>query len=497
VTSAYQQLEARFSRIAALEQAHQVLHWDRETLMAPGGAAARGEQLAVLERVAHEKITDPAMSDLLDEAERSANLDLWQAANLRLMRRDWRRATALDADLVEAQSRAVSTGVGAWMEARPDSDFAAFLPAFREVVRLTREVAAAKAEAFGKPAYDALLESYEDDVSGEEIEALFGRLADILPDLRDRILEKQARSPEPALPRGPFPAARQQALGCRLMALAGFDMGRGRLDVSAHPFTAGAPGDVRITTRFDEADFTSSVMAVMHETGHALYEQGLPDAWSFQPVGGAVNMTVHESQSLLIEMQACRGRGFLAHAASIMREELGGDGEGWDGDNLHRLAIRVAPGFIRVDADEVHYPLHIMLRTRLERALIAGELDCADVPAAWNEGMAELVGITPPDDRLGCLQDIHWAAGLFGYFPTYSLGALAAAQLYQAACRDVPEIEPALGRGDFAPLLGWLREKVHRKGSLLTTHALLREATGEPLGTDAFEAHLERRYLDA
>lgn len=280
------------------------------------------------------------------------------------------------------------------------------------------------------------------------------------------------------------------------MAIAGFDSRCGRLDVSAHPFTAGAPGDVRITTRFDEADFTSSVMAVMHETGHGLYEQGLPADWKFQPVGTAANMTVHESQSLLIEMQASRTPEFLTHAAPIMREMLGGSGAGWEPENLHRLAIHVAPRLIRVDADEVHYPLHIMLRTRMERALIAGELAPKDVPGAWNEGMAELVGLTPGDDRVGCLQDVHWASGLFGYFPTYSLGALAAAQLFRAAREQVPDLIDHLAQGDFGPLLAWLRENVHAKGALLSTQELLTQVTGAPLGTEAFEVHVQERYLD-
>jgi len=495
VTAAYQELERRFAHMAALDKAQEMLHWDRETTMPPGGAAARGEQLAALGLVVHEKMVDTALSDLLDQAEEFALQDPWQAANLSLMRREWRHANAIDADLVEASSRATSKAVESWLEARPNADFEAFLPSFREVVRLTRDIAQAKAEAFGVTPYDALLERFEPSITGDEIDALFGRLAAVLPGLRDRILERQASRPAPQLPNGPFPGDRQKALGERLMMLAGFDTDRGRLDVSAHPFTAGAPGDIRITTRFDEADFTSSVMAVMHETGHGLYEQGLPRDWQFQPVGAAANMTVHESQSLLIEMQASRTVEFLAHVAPLMREVLGGDGEAWQADNLHRLAIHVAPGFIRVDADEVHYPLHIMLRTRMERVLISGDLDPADVPEAWTAGMTELVGITPGNDGIGCLQDIHWASGLFGYFPTYSLGALAAAQLFAAAKEQVCEIMPGLANGDFSPLLGWLRENVHGKGALHSTQELLEQATGAPLGAEAFEAHLEQRYL--
>ena len=495
MSDAYRELERRFAHIQALDQALEMLNWGRETHMPPGGAAARGEQLAALERVVHERLADPALATLLERAEDDPPPGFWQAANLRAMRRRWRHATALDADLVEASSRAVSAAIGAWSEARPAADFARFLPAFREVVRLERLKAQARAEAFATAPYDALLLAFEDAIPGERIDTLFTRLAAVLPPLRDRIVECQRRRPAPRLPQGPFPAAAQRALGERLMALAGFDGERGRLDVSAHPFTCAAPGDVRITTRFDEDDFTGSVMAVMHETGHALYEQGLPEAWRHQPVGQAANMTVHESQSLLLEMQACRSRAFLAFAAPLMRERLAGSGPGWDGDGLYRLATRVAPGPIRVDADEVHYPLHIVLRTRLERALITGAMEAADVPAAWNEAMAELIGTLPPDDRQGCLQDIHWAAGLFGYFPTYTLGALAAAQLFRAAREQAPDIEPGLARGDFAPLLAWLRSNVHGHGASLDTEELLMRATGAPLSTAAFEAHLEERYL--
>ena len=494
---AYADLERRFAELDALKGAHAMLGWDREVMMPAGGAEARAEQLAALGQVCHGRIADPALADLLDAAEADpGNLDDWQAANLRLMRRAWRHETALPAALVEALSRAESRAIAAWSEARPKADFAAFLPAFAEIVALAREAAAAKAAALGKAPWDALLDAYEDSIAGAEIDALFDRLAAVLPGLRDEAMARQAARPVPLEPAGPFPAERQKLLGERLMAAAGFDFAHGRLDTSAHPFTGGVFGDVRITTRFDESDFASSVMAVMHETGHALYELGRPRAWARQPVGEAANMTMHESQSLLVEMQAARSPEFLAFAAPLIAEALGGEGPAFAADNLHCLATRVRPGFIRVDADELHYPFHIILRTRLERALIAGELDPADLPGAWNEAMAELVGLNPPDDRLGCLQDIHWAGGAFGYFPTYTLGALAAAQLFAAARAQEPAIMPGLARGDFAPLLGWLRTNVHGHGARLSTQELLVRATGAPLGTAAFEAHLARRYLD-
>jgi carboxypeptidase Taq len=279
-----------------------------------------------------------------------------------------------------------------------------------------------------------------------------------------------------------------------MMGVLGYDFERGRLDVSTHPFCGGGDNDVRITTRYDEADFTRALMGVLHETGHALYEQGRPQAWMNQPVGQARGMSLHESQSLLMEMQACRSREFIAFAAPQMRDAFGGSGPAWEAEALWRHYTRVERGFIRVDADEVTYPAHVILRYRLEKAMIADELPLADLPAAWNDGMQALLGVVPPDDRLGCLQDIHWPSGGWGYFPTYTLGAMTAAQIFDAANRAEPEILPAIGRGDFAPLVGWLRANIHGQGSRWETNELLTRATGRPLDAAVFKAHLRRRY---
>ncbi len=277
----------------------------------------------------------------------------------------------------------------------------------------------------------------------------------------------------------------------------GFDFDHGRLDVSLHPFCGGTPDDVRITTRYEEGDFRGALMGVLHETGHALYERGLPEAWRRQPVGEARGMAVHESQSLLVEMQACRSREFSEYIAPVLRDAFGVSGPEWSADNIYRLNTRVRRGFIRVDADEVTYPAHVILRYRLERALIAGDLVLADLPAAWSEGMRELVGIVPPDDRQGCLQDIHWYDGLFGYFPTYTLGAMIAAQLFHAAKRSDSMILPGIAVGNFAPLLAWLRTNIHSRGSLLSASELITAATGKTLDAAIFERHLTARYLAA
>jgi carboxypeptidase Taq len=279
------------------------------------------------------------------------------------------------------------------------------------------------------------------------------------------------------------------------MARIGFDFAHGRLDVSAHPFCGGTPDDVRITTRYNEDDFGKALMAVLHETGHALYQRGLPAQWRRQPVGRARGMAAHESQSLFLEMQVCRSRAFLSYAAPILREAFDGEGPGWEAEPLYRRQIRVHRGLIRVDADEVTYPAHVILRYRLERAMLAGDLSPADLPGAWAEAMRELLGVEPETDREGCLQDIHWYDGNWGYFPTYTLGALIAAQLFEAARRDMADVPQAIAAGEFAPLLGWLRARVHSKGSLLSTEKLVEHATGQPLGTASFERHLRDRYL--
>ena len=493
---AYATLEQRFRRLYALREAAGVLSWDMSAMMPAGGAEARTEQLAALDVTCHEMLTAPELGALLDRAEAErAGLDDWQAANLRGMRREWAHANALDGALVEALSRACKRCEMVWREARPAADFKAVLPALEAQLALVREAASAKAAALGLTPYDALLDEYEPGGRAERIDAVFEPLAGFLPGFIERVLARQAERPAPLPLPGPFPRDKQEALGRRFMQALGFDFAHGRLDVSLHPFCGGVPDDVRITTRYDEDDFMSALMGVLHETGHALYERGLPADWRLQPVGQALGMAMHESQSLLVEMQACRSAEFIGYAAPLARDTFGDDDPAWGADNLLRLSNKVERGFIRVEADEVTYPAHVILRYRLERALIAGDLLPADLPGAWNDAMEELLGVRPPDDRLGCLQDIHWYDGAWGYFPTYTLGAMAAAQLFAAAKESLPAIPAAIARGDFGPLMAWLGECVHSKGSLMTADALLEAATGKPLDPTVFEAHLESRYL--
>jgi len=496
VTQAYADLEHRFRRWSALRDAAGMLHWDMSAMMPEGGHAARAEQLAALGVVSHQLLTEPRTGELLAAAgEESRGLDSWQRANLAEMRRVHVHATALNADLVEAMSKAATACEAVWRQARPAADFAAVKPHLELIIKLVREAAEAKAEKLGLSPYEALMDEYEPGSRTAAIDAVFADYAAFLPDFLAAVLERQAKGPAPVEPKGPFPVTLQKQLGERVMKTIGFDFAHGRLDTSLHPFCGGVPDDVRITTRYAEDQVTSALMGIIHETGHAMYERGLPGRWRLQPVGQARGMALHESQSLLVEMQAARSRDFCAFLSPMLDDAFPGNAAAFAPDNLARLYSRVEPGFIRVDADEVTYPAHVILRYGLEQALVAGDLAVADLPGAWNDGMKKLLGIVPPSDREGCLQDIHWFDGAVGYFPCYSLGAMTAAQLYDAACRADPGIPGAIARGDFAPLMAWLRPNVHERGSSMTTAEIVTAATGRPLDVAVFKAHLKRRYL--
>ncbi|CAH1660028.1 MULTISPECIES: carboxypeptidase M32 [unclassified Chelatococcus] len=494
--TAYSELYAHFGRVAALANAVGILQWDNDTMMPRGAAVTRAESMALLHVLRHGMMTDPRIGDWLEAAAADTGLGAWEKANLREIRRVWTVETAVPPDLVEASSKAISACEMTWRQARADSDFKALLPTLTEVLNLQRAIGEAKGAKLGLSAYDALLNDYEPGGHSTAIDALFDDLADFLPGLTAEVLEVQARRPADPPLAGPFPVAAQRALGMQMMEVLGYDFERGRLDVSTHPFCGGADNDVRITTRYDEDDFTSALMGVIHETGHALYEQGRPQAELGQPVSVARGMSIHESQSLLMEMQACRSREFLRFAAPVMRKAMGGSGPAWEADALWRRYTHVERGFIRVDADEITYPAHVILRYRLEKALVADAMPLAELPLAWNAGMRDLLGVTPPNDRLGCLQDVHWPSGGWGYFPTYTLGAMTAAQLFDAACKANPDVLPAIGRGDFAPLVNWLRSNIHIYGSFYETNDLLTHATGRPLDASVFKAHLRRRYIE-
>ncbi len=495
MNNSYLALKRRFARIAALGEAASILHWDAATMMPSGAAASRGEQLAILAGLGHGLLTAPEVAEELAAAE--AGNDPWDAANLALMRRAHGRASALPVALVEAVCRANSACEATWRRARPASDFAGVRPLLTEVVHLQRETAACLAGATGLGPYDALMDGYGRGIIAADVEPIFADYEHFLRDALPRAEELQAHRPVPVQPGGPFPVDAQRALCRQLSERIGLDYDHARLDESAHPFSGGTSQDARITTRYEADGFASALLGVLHETGHALYERGLPESWARQPVGESAGMAAHESQSLIIEMQASRSDPFLGWLGPELHARFGGDPAAYAPANLAGLWRQVERGLIRVNADELTYPAHVILRFRLERALIGGALDVADLPAAWSAGMRDLLGITPPDDARGCLQDIHWYDGAFGYFPSYTLGAMAAAQLMTAARATLPGLDEAMGRGDLSPLVGWLRAAVHARASLLGFRDLVTAATGRPLDPAAFTDHLRRRYLDA
>ena len=494
----YEQLEARFAELNHIGHAQAMLYWDEAVMMPPGGGEARADALATLAALVHRTLTAPQVGGLLDEAESDvARLDEWQRANLCAMRRMHTRAVAVPEALVHAVQIATTRCQQIWRMARAENDWDAIEAPFAEVLRLTREEASALGAAQKLDPYDALLDMYEESTRAADVARLFDELKAILPGMIDHVLGSQ-QAPLPLS--GPFPRDRQRALGEEMMRVLGFDFSHGRLDVSHHPFCGGVSDDTRITTRYSEDDFLESLMAVLHETGHALYQQGLPADWRRQPVGDCLGAAVHESQSLFVEMQVSRGRAFIEFAAPHIRQHLDGrqGDEAWSAENLRANSIKVRRGYIRVDADELTYPLHIIPRFELERALIAGELAVADIPAAWNEGMLRYLGLsTEGNFKDGCMQDVHWFSGLFGYFPTYTLGALMAAQWFAAASAALPDLGTQIAAGEFTGLVGWLRREIHSRGQLRTARELLVEVTGEPLDMRHFKAHLERRYLAA
>lgn len=493
----YEKLHSRFKRIGDLEHALAMLSWDEAAMMPTGGGAVRAESMATLSGMVHHMVAADETGELA-EAALAEDLDEWQTVNVELIRRDWQAARAVPGDLVVALSAATSTCQQAWRPARPANDWAAVADPLETVLALTRQKADALADALGCDPYDALLDDYQPGLTKAQVDPLFAQLRDVLPPLIDKAVDQQD---DPLPITDSFGVQRQEALGKTLMAKLGFDFERGLLGVSHHPFCGGEPDDTRITTRYNEADFLESLFAVLHETGHALYQQGLPKAWRGQPVGDANGMALHESQSLLMEMQVCRGAAFLEFAAPVVQRSLLGaptDAPEWQPDNLLKLAKRVRRGYIRVDSDELTYPLHVILRYELETALLDGSLTIADIPDAWHDKMSRYLGLsTAGNFRDGCMQDTHWFMGLIGYFPCYTLGAVIAAQLFATIRERVVGIDEAIQNGEFDVLVDWLRANIHGRGRLMPAMDLIAEVTGEPLGSNAFLDHLKARYLDA
>lgn len=492
----YQQLEQEWKRLHAFRGALALLRWDAAVMMPKGSADIRGEQLAALETEHHTLLTAPRISRLLDRAQANApGLDEWQLGNLREMRRQRDHAIATPVSLVSRLARATSKAEVKWVEARRADDFAIFAPHLEEVLQLVRDKAQLLGQALNLAPYDALIDEFSPGVTMTDIDAMFKALARRLPGLIRETMALQAK--HPALPiTGKFPVAKQRQLVTEIMKAVGFPFDGGRVDESEHPFTEGVPGDIRITTRYDADDLFSSVLGALHETGHAMYDLGLPREWRDQPVGRDRGMAIEESQSLLIEMIVCRSRPFVRYLMPLLQKHFGVSGPEWDLENVYAHLTRVRRSLIRVDADELTYPLHIQLRYDLEKQLLAGALAVRELPEAWAEFMQARFNVRPARQQEGCLQDIHWAVGSFGYFPSYALGAAIAAQLFEKLRGDVPALDEQIARGEFAGLFGWLREKVHGLGAKVSTQELLKLATGKPLTATASLRYLEGKYLE-
>jgi carboxypeptidase Taq len=469
-----------------------LVSWDQQVNMPPKGVAHRAEMLAYLAQELHRKSTDPRLGELLAEAEQGQ----WtpgQAANLREWRRAYDQASKLPADLVRRRAELTAKANAIWQEARAKNDFPLFAPYLGELVAISRETA----DHLGWQAerYDALLDQYEPDLTTAQCEAFFGGLRQAVVPLLERIVASPVQADRELFHGAEFPVVDQRELGTAMTRALGFDYQAGRLDIATHPFCSGfCVGDVRLTTRYDTRSPFQSLMGTIHESGHGMYDQGLAPEHEGTPLGDSVSLGIHESQSRFFENNIGRSRAFWQHWFPRFREAFPDVMDHVGFDDLYLLLNDVRPTLIRVEADEVTYNLHIMARFEIERDLFRGDVQPADLPAVWNAKYRAYLGITPPTDREGVLQDIHWSWAYFGYFPTYALGTVYAAQLEAAMRRDIPDLDEQMAAGEFTAPLRWMREHVHRLGMLYRPADLITHATGKPPSADDYVTYLVRKY---
>ena len=488
--SAYDELLERLRDIDLIGQIGGLVSWDQEVLMPPKAASLRAEQLAWISKTGHQRLTDPSIGKLLDELETTDNLDDVQAANVRLARESYDKATKLPTEFVEEMAKHRSKAQISWSEARAKDDFSIFRDDLAKSIDLARR----KADYLGydELRYDALLDIYESGLTVARVDPLFAGLRDDVAPLIKAVVESGNRPDISWVEDNSWEQPGQEALSQGVSEAIGFDFSAGRRDASTHPFCGGPnPDDVRWTTRYSESDPFGSLYGSMHETGHGTYEQGRRRDLDFQPAGEANGLGVHESQSRLWENQVGRSREFCEWALPLWQKHFPQNMDGVDSETLWQAVNLVEPSLIRVEADEATYNVHIMIRYELEKKLIAGDLEIDDLPDAWDDMYEEFLGIRAPNRALGVLQDIHWSMGAFGYFPTYTLGNLYAAQLLAAAREDLPDHDEQMRRGEFTPLLDWMREHVHQRGSILKPADLIKEATGSPPSPDAFVDYLK------
>ncbi|MFD1795870.1 carboxypeptidase M32 [Paracoccus aurantiacus] len=471
----------------ALSSVAERLGWDQETVMPRGATEQRAEEMAAMEAVLHERRTDPRIGEWLDGAESEVE-DEEDRRMLELIGRDYHRQTRIPARLATELARLTSLAQGIWAEARAEDNVAGFLPTLSEILMLKREEAAALAD--GGDAYDALLDDYEPGADADSIAAIFSEMRPRLVQLRDDVLGAEE---QPPLLEGQFPAETQLRLARQCATAFGYDWTRGRMDLAVHPFSSGRWQDSRITTRVAIPDPFNCIYSTIHEVGHSNYELGIDSDYAFTALGRGVSLGVHESQSRISENQIGRSRAFTEWLFARMSDAFDGMNI-TDPDAFYASVNRVTPGYIRTESDEVQYNLHIMMRFDLERDLIAGRLDAADLEAAWNARFLKDFGVAVDKPSNGVLQDVHWAVGLFGYFPTYALGNVYAGCLNQAMRAAVPDLDETLTRGDATPAVEWLRENVHRHGSLIPPVTLIEQASGAPVSPQPLLDYLEKKF---
>ncbi len=492
--SDYQKLVQHSKKLANFNHLAAISGWDQAAVMPAGGNEARSNAMAELSVFIHQLSTEPQLADWFAGAEQET-LTSQQQASLREMKQRWQQATVLPEKLVQAKSLAGMKCEHAWRTQRKENDWQGFAKNWQQVVTLSQEEAQIRAENLGTTPYDAMLSLYEPGTTTDSLDKVFNDVKTWLPSLVDQVIDKQ-RQESFIQPQGPFATSQQKALGLKVMEFLQFDFNHGRLDESVHPFCGGVPTDVRLTTRYDENDLVQSLMGTIHETGHARYEQGLPTDLAGLPVGEARSMGIHESQSLFFEMQLGRSPEFISHLSSMAQQEFQTNSNpAFSAENFQKLYTRVEKGFIRVDADELTYPAHVILRYEIERDLMNGNISFNDVPELWDQKMQQYLGLTTQGNfKNGCMQDIHWTDGSFGYFPSYTLGAMYAAQ-FMASMKKTVDVESAIRSGDLSPIFNWLSANIWSKGSTLNTDDLVKQATGETLNAKHFQAHLEARYL--
>jgi carboxypeptidase Taq len=491
----YQDLIGRFKEHSLLRSCASLLGWDERTYMPHNGSAHRAEQMALLARLTHEQLTDPEIGRLLSDVEQSTvvrDAASVPAANVREIRRLYDRAVKLPKALVEEIARVTTRAQQIWQEARANNDFARFEPWLDRVVALKREEACCITGS--GVLYDALLDEFEPGATAHDIARTFAALREELTPLVEAIGASRRRPRREVLERE-FPTDAQETFGQLAAAAIGFDFQSGRLDVTTHPFCTGiGPGDCRITTRYNPRHFNDAFFGILHEAGHGIYDQGLDPEHFGTPAGSAVSLGIHESQSRMWENQVGRSRQFWEHFFPKAKERFPGALADVSLDDFELAINEVRPSYIRVEADEVTYNLHVIMRFELEQALISGELQAKDVPTAWNEKFKRTLGLAPPDDAKGCLQDVHWSFGGIGYFPTYTLGNMYAAQLMEQARRDLTDLDASFRRGEFGTLKAWLNEKIHRPGQRYRASELCQRVTGKPLSHQPLLTYLRTKY---